>query len=110
MIQYFSDNGTVVDEVDLIWVNKDTVEFMLDEEIQNISELSHGKFNIHRFLVAAMDEPEVFDSDQFTSAISPYKYGKVVILCGPTKFLEVMATTFSLQGYSRDNILQIATK
>lgn len=110
MMQYFADNGSIVEEVDFIWVNKDTDEFILDEEIQQISESSRGKFNVHRFLIAAMDDPEVFDSDQFTSAIKPYKYGKVVILCGPTKFLEAMTTTFSLSGYYRDNILQIETK
>lgn len=109
MTQYFSRDSSLIDSVDLLWINKEKDGFVCDDEIQDLDNKLGDKLKVSRFINAYLDDISVFESDDFMSTIPSYEYGRITVLCGPSIFVDVMRRIAQRKGFAPENILTIQT-
>ena len=107
LLQSLRDETSAVEGLTLIWMNKQTDDFICDDIVQTLEDQSKGKIRVHRFINNNMNDAEILYTDDLVDLIKPYQQGNVVIICGSEEFTNVMKSGFSEYGYKENNILLI---
>ena len=107
LMHSISDSSSAVEGLTMIWMNKETDDFILDDMVINLENQSNGKISVNRFINNNMDDREILYTEDIAKLILRYQQGRVIILCGSESFTNVMKNAFTEYGYSKENVLTI---
>lgn len=102
-----SDRDSTVDDIELLWLNENSEDFVCESEVESL-ELRH----IEKLVVTRVIEGDIYGRDllkneQVQDSVSPYEEGRVAIICTPDYIASTLRTLFQDLGYPAENILTI---
>ena len=105
------DPDTTVEDIELLWVNNDQLDFICEKDISSFER----KYNPKLF-VSKVSEPGLFEDgvdftthDKILGSLSAYSVGRIAVICGPKSVTEKFSRFLGDVGYPNDNILCIET-
>jgi ferredoxin-NADP reductase len=101
-----ADAQSTVEEVDFLWVNEHSREFVCEDNLDSL-EVSYQKLSCTRLVEYDLAGRDYTTVDNILAAISAYETGHLVVVCAPPLIARNFYELFSKIGYPKQNILTI---
>lgn len=96
-----------MEEVEFLWMNEDSADFVFEEEIIRLNNSFRDKLYLNKFCDPNLYSLDFTQSDEILQSLSGYESGRLAILCCPEHLNAKVKSLFVDIGYPSDNILCI---
>jgi ferredoxin-NADP reductase len=104
------DADTTVQDIELLWINEKKNEFILNKELEILEANYPDVLFVNRVIDNDIANMEVPMNESIRDAISPYEYGRIVIICAPELVsLKCNDLLYAEDGYPEINVVNISS-
>ena len=104
-----SDRDSTVEDMELLWMNGDTRDFVCEKDVSALEKKYEKKLFVTRVCEAKLFEQDFTKKDAILGALSGYESGRIAVLCGSDDMISKMKDLLISVGYPPNSVIEIPT-
>lgn len=104
-----SDRDSTVEDMELLWMNSDTRDFVCEKDVVALENKYEKKLFVTRVNEAKLFEQDFTKKDVILGALSAYESGRIAVLCGSDDMISKMKDLLINVGYPIYSVIEIPT-
>jgi len=101
------DQDSTVGDVEFLWINENNQDFVCNSDVDALEFRYIDKLFISKVVEKDLFGLNMAKSDQVLGSFSPYKSGRIAIICAPDYFISKTRNLLLTIGYPSESILCI---
>jgi ferredoxin-NADP reductase len=104
-----SDQDSTVEDMELLWMNSDSRDFVCEKDIVALEKKYEKKLFVTRVIENKLFEQDFTKKDVILGALSGYETGRIAVVCGSEDVILKVKDLLINVGYPSHSVLSIMT-
>jgi len=101
------DSDSTVSDVEFLWINENPHDFVCNSDVDSLEFRYIEKLFISKVVEKDLFGLNMAKNDQGLGSFSPYKPGRIAVICAPDDFISKTRNLLLTIGYPSESILSI---